>query len=95
MEYRRLRWDAGGDEPESAGISFAYREFPEMPHSMHGHDPARYVATVTHWIDSLNFDDDVDPRSSCRTGPGLIPGGDQLAGRRPRPAPVADAAPSE
>jgi len=35
---------------EGAGQSFTYRSFPTMPHSMHGHDPAAYVATVTEWL---------------------------------------------
>ena len=39
---------------EGAGNSFTYRAFPDMPHSMHGYDPATYVATVTAWLDSLN-----------------------------------------
>ncbi|KAK2595991.1 hypothetical protein N8I77_013503 [Diaporthe amygdali] len=36
---------------EGGGNSFSYRSFPQMPHSMHGHDPACYVATVTAWIE--------------------------------------------
>ncbi|MBB5159063.1 hypothetical protein [Saccharopolyspora phatthalungensis] len=39
---------------ESTGNSFTYRAFPTMPHSMHGHDPATYVATVTDWLTTLN-----------------------------------------
>lgn len=35
---------------EGAGNSFTYRAFPDMPHSMHGHDPATYVTTVTEWL---------------------------------------------
>ncbi|WP_261574335.1 hypothetical protein [Frankia gtarii] len=35
---------------EGAGNSFAYRAFPTMPHSMHGHDSASYVTTVTGWL---------------------------------------------
>ncbi|MDX6238849.1 MAG: hypothetical protein QOG10_3664 [Kribbellaceae bacterium] len=35
---------------EGAGNSFTYRAFPTMPHSMHGHDPASYVTTVTDWL---------------------------------------------
>ncbi|WP_243788462.1 alpha/beta fold hydrolase [Saccharopolyspora gloriosae] len=41
---------------ESAGNSFTYRAFPEMPHSMHGHDPAAYVSTVTDWLDGLDLE---------------------------------------
>jgi pimeloyl-ACP methyl ester carboxylesterase len=40
---------------ESAGNSFTYRSFPDMPHSMHGHDPATYAATVTEWLDALDL----------------------------------------
>jgi pimeloyl-ACP methyl ester carboxylesterase len=35
---------------EGTGNSFTYRAFPTMPHSMHGHDPASYVTTVTDWL---------------------------------------------
>jgi pimeloyl-ACP methyl ester carboxylesterase len=35
---------------EAAGNSFTYREFPSMPHSMHGHDPETFAATVTQWL---------------------------------------------
>ena len=35
---------------EGAGNSFTYRAFPAMPHAMHSHDPATYVATVTDWL---------------------------------------------
>ncbi|MGV9678502.1 alpha/beta fold hydrolase [Nocardia sp. NPDC003482] len=45
---------------EGTGNSFAYRAFPEMPHSMHEHDPRRYVTTVTEWLDSL--ESDIKPR---------------------------------
>nr|WP_246457947.1 alpha/beta hydrolase [Saccharopolyspora gloriosae] len=45
---------------EGAGNSFTYRAFPEMPHSMHGHDPATYAATITGWLDGL----DLEPRSA-------------------------------
>jgi pimeloyl-ACP methyl ester carboxylesterase len=38
---------------EGAGNSFTYKPFPTMPHSMHGHDPATYVATVNEWLDAL------------------------------------------
>ncbi|MFJ1763712.1 alpha/beta fold hydrolase [Amycolatopsis sp. NPDC088138] len=38
---------------EATGNPFTYREFADMPHSMHGHDPATYVATVTAWADGL------------------------------------------
>ncbi|KAI7776718.1 hypothetical protein LA080_004652 [Diaporthe eres] len=36
---------------EGGGISFTYKSFPQMPHSMHEHDPACYVATVTAWLE--------------------------------------------
>jgi pimeloyl-ACP methyl ester carboxylesterase len=39
---------------EGAGNSFTYRAFPAMPHSLHAHDPATYVATVTEWLDGLD-----------------------------------------
>ena len=36
-----------------AGQEFTYRSFPDMPHSMHGHQPDRYARTVTEWaVDS-------------------------------------------
>lgn len=38
---------------EQAGNSFTYRSFPEMPHSMHGHQPQIYVDTVTAWLEAL------------------------------------------
>jgi pimeloyl-ACP methyl ester carboxylesterase len=38
---------------EAAGNSVTYRAFPTMPHAMHSHDPATYVATVTEWLDGL------------------------------------------
>ncbi len=34
----------------SAGNSFTYRAIPTMPHSLHGHDPAGCVTTVTDWL---------------------------------------------
>ncbi|MFD2421175.1 alpha/beta fold hydrolase [Amycolatopsis pigmentata] len=40
---------------EGAGNSFTYRAFPEMPHSMHDHDPATYVTTVTDWLLDLGL----------------------------------------
>jgi pimeloyl-ACP methyl ester carboxylesterase len=39
---------------EGTGNSFTYREFPDMPHSMHGHSPSTYVQVVTEWIDQLD-----------------------------------------
>ncbi|KAI3394226.1 hypothetical protein diail_3001 [Diaporthe ilicicola] len=36
---------------EGGGNSFTYKSFPRMTHSMHGHDPACYVSTVTAWIE--------------------------------------------
>lgn len=38
---------------EATGNTFTYRDFPHMPHAMHGHDPATFAATVTDWIDGL------------------------------------------
>jgi pimeloyl-ACP methyl ester carboxylesterase len=38
---------------EAAGNTVTYRSFPQMPHSMHGHDPATFAATVTEWVDGL------------------------------------------
>lgn len=38
---------------EGAGNPFTYRSFPEMPHSMHGHDPQTYVDTLTEWLEAL------------------------------------------
>jgi pimeloyl-ACP methyl ester carboxylesterase len=39
---------------EAAGNSFTYREFPSMPHSMHGHAPETFAATVTEWLGQLD-----------------------------------------
>ena len=39
-----------GDLIRGTGNSFTYRAFPTMPHSMHGYDPAAYVATITDWL---------------------------------------------
>lgn len=36
-----------------AGQDFTYLSFPEMPHSMHGHDPDQYVKAVVEWSASL------------------------------------------
>ena len=38
---------------EAAGQPFTYRSFPEMPHSMHGADPALYTRTVVEWASTL------------------------------------------
>ncbi len=38
---------------EGAGQPFEYRSFPEMPHSMHGADPALFARTVTEWAAAL------------------------------------------
>jgi len=38
---------------EGTGNSFRYRAFPDMPHSMHGHAPEIYVATVTDFVGSV------------------------------------------
>jgi pimeloyl-ACP methyl ester carboxylesterase len=38
---------------EGAGQSFDYLSFPEMPHSMHGADPALFARTVTEWASAL------------------------------------------
>jgi pimeloyl-ACP methyl ester carboxylesterase len=38
-----------------AGNSFTYRAFPEMPHSMHGHAPELYAATLADWIATLDL----------------------------------------
>ncbi|MGW1564082.1 alpha/beta fold hydrolase [Streptomyces sp. NPDC002144] len=37
----------------AAGQRFTYRAFPEMPHSMHGHDPKTYARTVVEWSTTL------------------------------------------
>lgn len=36
-----------------AGNMFTYRSYPQMPHSMHGHNPSEYARVVTEWIDGL------------------------------------------
>jgi pimeloyl-ACP methyl ester carboxylesterase len=38
---------------EGAGQPFGYLSFPEMPHSMHGADPALFARTVTEWASAL------------------------------------------
>ncbi|MFB6553781.1 alpha/beta fold hydrolase [Streptomyces sp. NPDC056405] len=38
---------------ESAGQTFTYRSFPDMPHSMHGADPELFARTVTGWAAEL------------------------------------------
>ena len=35
------------------GQAFGYLSFPEMPHSMHGADPALFARTVTAWASAL------------------------------------------
>jgi pimeloyl-ACP methyl ester carboxylesterase len=37
----------------TAGEPFEYVSFPEMPHSMHSHDPERYVDTLLGWSRTL------------------------------------------
>jgi hypothetical protein len=37
-----------------AGQDFAYRSFPGMPHSMHGHQPELFARTVTEWAAGLD-----------------------------------------
>jgi pimeloyl-ACP methyl ester carboxylesterase len=46
---------------EAAGHEFAVKSFPEMPHSMHGFDPATYVATVTGWLSGLGLGEALTP----------------------------------
>jgi pimeloyl-ACP methyl ester carboxylesterase len=36
-----------------AGQPFEYVTFPETPHSLHGHDPERYVDTLVSWAATL------------------------------------------
>ena len=38
----------------AAGGRVDYRSFPDMPHSMHEHDPKRYVETVLDWLATLD-----------------------------------------
>jgi pimeloyl-ACP methyl ester carboxylesterase len=38
---------------EGAGNTFTLREFPEMPHSMHGSDPQMYAETLEAWLAGL------------------------------------------
>lgn len=40
----------------AAGTRIDYRSFPEMPHSMHEHEPKRYVETVLDWVATLDRD---------------------------------------
>ena len=37
----------------AAGQRIEYRSFPDMPHSMHEHDPKQYVDTVLDWVTTL------------------------------------------
>ncbi len=41
----------------AAGQPIDYRSFPDMPHSMHEHDPKQYVATVLAWAATLDRED--------------------------------------
>ena len=41
----------------AAGGRIDYRSFPDMPHSMHEHDPKRYVETVLDWASTLDRPD--------------------------------------
>lgn len=73
--YRRVDADSGGLAGaisdlqvehvrrlvEGGGNSFAYKSFPQMPHSMHGHDPACYVATVTAWLEERGLGKALSP----------------------------------
>ncbi|MCD2197169.1 alpha/beta hydrolase [Actinomycetospora endophytica] len=38
----------------AAGAPIEYRSFPDMPHSMHEHDPKRYVETLLEWVATLD-----------------------------------------
>jgi pimeloyl-ACP methyl ester carboxylesterase len=38
----------------AAGGRIDYRSFPEMPHSMHEHDPKQFVETLTDWVSTLD-----------------------------------------
>jgi pimeloyl-ACP methyl ester carboxylesterase len=38
---------------EAAGQPFEYRSFPQMPHSMHGADPALFTQTLVDWAAKL------------------------------------------
>ena len=38
----------------ATGSPLEYRSFPEMPHSMHEHDPKRYVETLLEWVSTLD-----------------------------------------
>lgn len=40
----------------AAGQAFTYRQFPTMPHSMHGHDPKLFAETVLDWYAVLTGD---------------------------------------
>lgn len=46
---------------EGGGNSFTYKSFPQMPHSMHGHDPACYVVTVTAWLEERGLGKALSP----------------------------------
>lgn len=48
LQVRRVEQLVAG-----TGNTFTYRSFPQMPHSMHGHAPAVYAATITDWVDAL------------------------------------------
>jgi pimeloyl-ACP methyl ester carboxylesterase len=38
----------------AAGQRIEYRSFPDMPHSMHEHDPKQYVDSVLDWVATLD-----------------------------------------
>jgi pimeloyl-ACP methyl ester carboxylesterase len=43
-----------GELVTAAGQDFAYRSFPQMPHSMHEHAPDLYVSTLADWAAALD-----------------------------------------
>lgn len=49
---------------EGGGNSFTYKSFPQMPHSMHGHDPACYVTTVTAWLEERGLGKALKPEAA-------------------------------
>lgn len=57
-----------GELVAATGNAFTYRSFPHMPHSMHGHDPATYVATLTAWLARLPIEQPAEVLGADQAG---------------------------
>jgi pimeloyl-ACP methyl ester carboxylesterase len=50
-----LQAQRAGQLVSAGGQTFTYRSFPQMPHSMHEHDPGLYADTLTSWATALDL----------------------------------------